>query len=581
MAALLVLIAAVIAGMFILDSNGNDDITTQAPSIIKYILPENEIYADVNSNGKISVCAQAGSSVTVKLGFKEFKAEKKSDLDDGTNLYVANVIFPGTRNEIEALGRVRIICSNQSGAISVDGPKVIYEKVVASATPTEKLTIENKVETDDNDLNDAESSVVAVDLEDNYSDYLDNESSEAGKPDEIFPEPVMIEVVSNRADTWPGDKKDDIFNPSCSALTKGTMAYATGTSSAYDSSKKATRYFYNLSYGRRIPQGSAKIVKTTKADNNINASATVSQKETSIVLGETWHVPYSFSFDSQQYHKGSGKLYNVNDFTAQNISFTFYHTTSVSGICDVANSPVVSEAKWTTDAANKTVTLTLSLQKTGGFYGFSASYDKNGNMVISLRHKVQALSGAVILLDPGHGGKDSGALGFEGQIKECDINFAESVALKNELESRGAKIYLTRYDNDSMSLDQRIDEMYKYKPDMFISVHSNSSVDKTAIGGSVYYYKPMSRPLADGIYNRIINCYKEHIYPGDSEKQSRISRGCNYNPFALTRIEECPSVLIELGFVSNDEECSKLCEVDVREKLAVAIADGIEDYIKR
>lgn len=578
---IVVLIAIVITAWLLVDRKENKTPEIDQPQLVSYFLPENEIYASPNGKGKVTIAAKEGSIVSVKLGFQEFKGEKIDDLYDGNNLYVVHVTFPGTKNEIDAIGRVKIICKTPEEASTVEGPKVVFEQLqtTTATTTTEKVVIDNVIKQPSTELNDVSPDNIVVDND--VQEYFGIVDKKEIIPDQVYQKPVMVEIVADRADVWPGDTSDDIFNPSYSALAKGTMAYASCTSSAYDSSKKDTRYFFNLTYGARIPQNTAKIVDASYTENNISASSSVGQTGTVIKLKETWHVPYRLTFTPQKFYASGSKLYNTSEFNAESISFTFYHTDSVTGNCDVNGSEIVSNAQWSGDSANKTVTLTMNLKKPGGFYGFSASYDANGDLVITLRNKAKAISGSVFVLDAGHGGIDGGASGLSGQIKESDINFAETVALKNELESRGAKVYLTRYDDDKMTLDQRIKVMYKYNPDFFISLHSNSATTTSAIGPSVYYYKPMSYPLANSIYASMLASYKQDIYASDASKQSQVARGCNYNPFGLTRVEECPSVLIELGFVSNDEECINLCNPDIRAKLAVAIANGIQDYMNR
>lgn len=548
----------------------------EAPRLVKYILPEHELYAGEKEKKKIVVCAPSGSQITLKVGYKDYKLEETSPNGDGNALFIKIIKMPSSKEEIEAIGNIKVVCTFNNESSSADGPVVIYEKRETTTALEGNVTTKAEAPKTDSTTLKAEN----YNGEDIYFDPTVKSTTQQPVSDQSYTTPRMVRIVSQRADTWPGDTADDVFNPDCSSLTKGTLAFVTGTSSAYDSSKKKTRFFYNLSHGRRILQETAEFVSETKGENSVTSSAAVTASGTVITFSETWHVPYNFSFTPQSYYKSSGKLYNVNAFTPTSVSFTFYNTYSAGGSCNVASSQIVSDGKWTTDSTKRTATLTMQLKKTGGFYGYSADYDSSGNLVITLKNKAQSLKGSTIVLDPGHGGKDSGALGINGTIYESNINFNTTVALKRELESRGATVYLTRSSDNYLTLEQRSAFVYRYKPDLFVSVHSNSSPSSSAtIGPSVYYYKPMSQPLADSIYKKLLNCYRNCIYPGDPGK-TNIERGCNFNPFAVTRMEECPSVLIEMGYVSNDDECRKLCDSNIQSKIASYTADGIEEYIK-
>ena len=126
----------------------------------------------------------------------------------------------------------------------------------------------------------------------------------------------------------------------------------------------------------------------------------------------------------------------------------------------------------------------------------------------------QLLNQRVIVLDPGHGGLDNGA-SIAG-VDEDELNLKISFALKEELESRGATVYMTRTDDQDMTRRNynysKQDDMYlralkidEYHPDLFLSIHLNSS-NSSAWGSQVFYYKKSEdgKRLADSIHNQII-----------------------------------------------------------------------------
>ena len=539
-------------------------------SPVKYMLPKGTIYAGKAEKRQLTVCALNGSKLSVKLGTKTFRAKKNTEAEENYSLYFIDCAFPSSKEEIESIGHVKVICEYNGETYGFMGAAVTFEDKEITTTAAFVTQISNaEPGKTKNEYYKEEALEIFADTPQSVNSAPD--SSVSGK---------MCRIIAERADTWPGETTDDIMNPMYSSLAKGTMAYISGISSAYDSDKEETRYFYNLTCGRRILQSDAQLISGSRTDSMLSSSAGVSDGKTIIDVSSSWNVPYSFSLSPIRFFTSSGKQFNVSEFTPSEVEFTFFHTVKAAGKLDFSGSDTVKSGKWVIDEGKKTATLKLQLKASGGFYGFSAEYGGDGKLRITLNRKPKSLSGAAIVLDPGHGGKDSGALGYYGQIKECDINFAEAAALKAELESRGAVVYLTRYTDDYYSLNQRREYAYNYRPDMFISVHSNSSPDKTASGTSVYYYKPMSYRLANSIYESLVGAYEKRVYPGNSSKLAALRKGCNYNPFAVTRIDDCPSVLIELGFVSNDEECAKLCDAQVRQILAKAIAEGIEKSIK-
>ena len=162
----------------------------------------------------------------------------------------------------------------------------------------------------------------------------------------------------------------------------------------------------------------------------------------------------------------------------------------------------------------------------------------------------------IIVLDPGHGGVDSGAIGVNG-VKEKDIVLEvamEAIRLNRELFGNRLDIYLTRYRDTLISLNDRTRLVKVLKPDVFISIHCNQAERKSAQGVEVYVQLPSSNTnsflrsksetLADAI-----------LFEFDQELGFKI-RGMKYANFQVLRETQniCPGVLLELGFLSNWEE---------------------------
>ena len=189
----------------------------------------------------------------------------------------------------------------------------------------------------------------------------------------------------------------------------------------------------------------------------------------------------------------------------------------------------------------------------------------------------QLLNQRVIVLDPGHGGLDNGA-SIAG-VDEDELNLEISFALKEELESRGATVYMTRTDDQDMTRRNynysKQDDMYlralkidEYQPDLFLSIHLNSS-NSSAWGSQVFYYKKSEdgKRLADSIHNQM-------------KTLTGTRKNISSSSFYILRATQSLGVLIECGFLSNDNERGQLKSRSYHKKLATVISDGIQDYFQ-
>lgn len=189
----------------------------------------------------------------------------------------------------------------------------------------------------------------------------------------------------------------------------------------------------------------------------------------------------------------------------------------------------------------------------------------------------QLLNQRVIVLDPGHGGLDNGA-SIAG-VDEDELNLKISFALKEELESRGATVYMTRTDDQDMTRRNynysKQDDMYlralkidEYQPDLFLSIHLNSS-NSSAWGSQVFYYKKSEdgKRLADSIHNQM-------------KTLTGTRKNISSSSFYILRATQSLGVLIECGFLSNANERGQLKSRSYHKKLATVISDGIQDYFQ-
>lgn len=180
------------------------------------------------------------------------------------------------------------------------------------------------------------------------------------------------------------------------------------------------------------------------------------------------------------------------------------------------------------------------------------------------------LKGKVIILDPGHGGKDVGAVGQNG-IYEKDVNLAVALQLTAELEKWGSIVHLTRA-TDTYKMDELGDRVrfgVKHEGDIFISLHSDAALNKEAKGFTVYYFKEKGKDdllLA----NCIRNSMKKMVPTQD--------RGVRSANFYVTKRNPLPAILIEMGFISNIEEEQELINPEFQLTIVESSVQGIANY---
>ncbi len=174
--------------------------------------------------------------------------------------------------------------------------------------------------------------------------------------------------------------------------------------------------------------------------------------------------------------------------------------------------------------------------------------------------------GRVIVLDPGHGGYDPGAM--RNNVMEKNITMSIAKLIERNLKAQGATVIMTRTDDKFVSLEDRVVISNNKKPDIFVSVHINSSENASAHGIETHYFKDDSLELAKSIHKSMATEIEE------------TDRGILKSRFYVIRHTNQPSVLLELGFISNDDERNLLLLPQQQEKFAKAIADGINNYFE-
>jgi N-acetylmuramoyl-L-alanine amidase len=179
----------------------------------------------------------------------------------------------------------------------------------------------------------------------------------------------------------------------------------------------------------------------------------------------------------------------------------------------------------------------------------------------------------VVVIDPGHGGTDPGAIGIGG-LRETDITLHMSQEVARLLQEKGLQVYLTRSDESrEVDLPPRVALAQKVRADVFVSIHANSiNLSRQDINGTETYYAPGSASGAE---------LGQVILDSITRNVNIPSRGMHSARFYVIRHTTMPATLVETGFVTGAQDAPKLADPNFRRQMAAAIAQGIIEYLNR
>jgi N-acetylmuramoyl-L-alanine amidase len=212
-----------------------------------------------------------------------------------------------------------------------------------------------------------------------------------------------------------------------------------------------------------------------------------------------------------------------------------------------------------------------------------------------------------VVIDPGHGGRDPGAIGIGG-LREKDVTLGLARRLARDLARRGFRVVLTREDDRTIGLEERTAIAESVAGDIFVSVHANAARRRSVRGVETYYlnenHERHSLNLAareNGIPRRQVNALQhtlarfqmEEIMP-HSQRLARLVQdrmvnglprrerpedlGVKQGPFYVLFLSHMPSILIEAGFLTNRDDAGRLRDPAYLELLSGQIAAGLERY---
>ena len=328
-------------------------------------------------------------------------------------------------------------------------------------------------------------------------------------------------------------------------LPKGTRAAITGRDGEW----------LRLDYGGWIKASETQISSAPVPPNSIIRGVSAEQEGdwTEVVFPLQTPVPVEVKQDTQS------------------LVLTLHNTTPQTDTIYFSNDPVVERMDFNSvlpDSAEYTFHFKEPQQ-----WGYKLRYEGT-SLILSLKHAPEnnSLEGTTILIDPGHGSDaDLGARGPTG-YPEKDVTLIVSKLLRDELESRGATVVMTREGDDDLYPADRVAIIDATEPTLALSLHYNALPDAgDALGRSgigIFWYHPQAHDLATFLHDYLV------------EELDRNSYGVFWNNLALTRPNVAPSVLLELGFMINPEEFEWITDARSQEELAQTLAEGVEKWLE-
>jgi len=213
------------------------------------------------------------------------------------------------------------------------------------------------------------------------------------------------------------------------------------------------------------------------------------------------------------------------------------------------------------------ITISINAKKQFIYYINSETKNTNINILPKVNNKV-------VVIDPGHGGFDPGAI--NGDIEEADLNLDIALNLEKQLEEKGIKTFLMRKSDVYVGVYERADIANLLNATLFISIHINALDDRDFDGimtlaypGNINNKTPNGKLLAKFVQNEL-------IISTEAKDLGIIDR----DKLVVLRDTSMPSVLVECGFITNEREVSNLKEPNYQNKIAFGIKEGVLKFLE-
>ena len=189
-----------------------------------------------------------------------------------------------------------------------------------------------------------------------------------------------------------------------------------------------------------------------------------------------------------------------------------------------------------------------------------------------------SLKGQVVFIDPGHGGTDDGAVypySESSEVKEKDLNLAIAIRLAELLQQSGMQVVMTRQDDSTVQLDERVEMVNGSQAALLVSIHQDSHPDASNNGTNTIYYssdKMSEKEVASEKAAQVIQVnLMKHLDTQD--------RGTNQAKFRMLSDTQVPSIITNIGYLSNESDRELLLNPDFQQKGALALHDGITEVL--
>lgn len=498
--------------------------------IIKSVTPSSAMTVAGGTRIELSAVAYKGAKVTATLDGKTVTLTESGGGEENSSdsLYVnyrGTYVCPASLDKEQALGRVKFAASYNGYSASQNGSAVTVAKKAASS-----------------------------------GSYGDS-SEQAGQ--------VLRHAVVNAAyaETYPYLSTPAYPEGVRFPLPKGTCDIIESTNGD----------FLNLRSGTTIKASDASVQNIAFGGNNTvrRLTAGVEGTDTVVRIALDWKAPFSLALSpgpSAETDIGTNYTFTANTVTVLLDYASAIETENVA--INLGTSPIFSGIKtervYDPQYKMYRMKLTMTLRKTGRYYGCYAEYAGN-TLVLKFNHpSTSSLSGIKICVDAGHGGVDSGTVGRDTYEKTVNLQQAEKIAA--ELRKRGAAVIMTRTTDVYLSLDQRVQIADANQCDLFISVHHNSNGnDAKPNGFQTYYNNPFSQPLAQAVQSQVNTVRPNtgwNLYNGP----------CPHYNFRVTRSKQRPGVLLECGYLSNPSDEAAAMNTAHQQRIAEAVAQGVVNY---
>lgn len=194
-----------------------------------------------------------------------------------------------------------------------------------------------------------------------------------------------------------------------------------------------------------------------------------------------------------------------------------------------------------------------------------------------LAKKKKLVGPFTIVLDAGHGGKDSGAIARDGHTTEKELNLQVTTALADLLRGKGFEVIETRTRDVFLELVERAEMANEDGVEIFVSVHFNSSNNEAASGIEVLYAPGNTNPLKTEEQSPLAQCILDEVLKATGGKK----RGIKARPdLVVLKRTKVPAALAELGFLSNEEEFDHILNPSYFQGLINGMAEGIARYAR-